>query len=123
MSQAASGTCDDLSVLGSDVTQEKQGGKEAVHVKEGDNKSDKSPPLNSNTLEKIPRKVKSRPGIEPFDREELEVMEELLSKTRGHLGRKTKLGRLRAESSAVIYPAHFLEAEDEADNFLFNSDK
>ncbi|KAI6132273.1 phospholipase D [Pisolithus croceorrhizus] len=50
----------------------------------------------------------SRHGMEPFDRAELEEMENLLKETCGHL---------------VIYPTRFLEGEDEADNFLFNIDR
>ncbi|KIL67865.1 hypothetical protein M378DRAFT_185469 [Amanita muscaria Koide BX008] len=45
---------------------------------------------------------------EPFDRSEREEMEKLLGELNGHL---------------VVYPTKFLEAEDIANNFLFNADR
>ncbi|KIK24525.1 hypothetical protein PISMIDRAFT_645727 [Pisolithus microcarpus 441] len=91
-SRAPSGTREDRS-----TSENGQGTKESLQGKEGD------------TNGKDPPKVKSsRHSTEPFDRVELEEMENLLKETRGHL---------------VIYPTRFLEGEDEANNFLFGADR
>ncbi|KAI6114007.1 phospholipase D [Pisolithus sp. B1] len=86
-SRAHSGIREDRS-----TSENGQGTKESLQGKEGE-----------------PPKVKSsRHGTEPFDRVELEEMENLLKETRGHL---------------VIHPTRFLEGEDEANNFLFGADR
>ncbi|CAK5284305.1 unnamed protein product [Mycena citricolor] len=50
----------------------------------------------------------SQAGPEPFERWERDEMEKLLGQLNGHL---------------VLYPNRFLEGEDVANNFLFNSDR
>ncbi|KAG6337311.1 hypothetical protein ID866_1773 [Astraeus odoratus] len=83
--------------------------KETFQGEEGDGDSVRALPTNSQNLEKEPRRARSTHNqTEPFNRRDIEEMENLLKETRGHL---------------VIYPTRFLVGEDEADNFLFNADK
>ncbi|KAI0081599.1 phospholipase D [Panus rudis PR-1116 ss-1] len=65
------------------------------------------PSNNPPTSEARGRK-QARGGPEPFSQSEREEMERLLEELRGHL---------------VIYPTRFLEGEDIANNFLFNTDR
>ncbi|EGO24033.1 hypothetical protein SERLADRAFT_362129 [Serpula lacrymans var. lacrymans S7.9] len=64
--------------------------------------------VNEKEKEKENRGRKPTKGLEPFDKEEKDEMEELLNQLQGHL---------------VIYPTRFLEGEDIAENFLFNADR
>lgn len=91
-SRAHSGTREDRS-----TSDNVQGTKEGAQGREGDS-SDRE----------LPKVKPQRHGVGPFDRAELEAMENLLKETRGHL---------------VIYPSRFLESEDEANNFIFNADR
>lgn len=62
---------------------------------------------------------------EPFEQWERDAMESLLMEVRGHLGEI--LSSHQPESSPmsfiVVYPTRFLEGEDVANNFLFNTDR
>ncbi|KAI6030532.1 hypothetical protein F5J12DRAFT_903003 [Pisolithus orientalis] len=91
-SRAHSGTREDRS-----TSDNVQGTKEGAQGREGDS-SDRE----------LPKVKPQRYGVGPFDRAELEAMENLLKETRGHL---------------VIYPSRFLESEDKANNFIFNADR
>jgi phospholipase D1/2 len=51
---------------------------------------------------------KSVRGPRPFKKAEWGEMENMLKHIRGHL---------------VLHPTHFLEGEDDGENFLFNADK
>ncbi|KAI0036483.1 hypothetical protein K488DRAFT_41109, partial [Vararia minispora EC-137] len=53
--------------------------------------------------------------IQPFSKQERDEMEALLGELCGHLG--------EPNYCAVVYPTRFLEGEDIANNFLFNSDR
>ncbi|ORY27900.1 putative phospholipase D [Naematelia encephala] len=71
--------------------------------------SKKSPALDSSSTARTDGGPKKHSGPQdPWADWEKDEMEELLAEIRGHL---------------VIYPTRFLEAEDLAGNFLFNSDK
>jgi len=58
--------------------------------------------------EQRPQPLRGTKHVEPFEPWEREEMEKLLEEVNGHL---------------VLYPTRFLEAEDDADNFLFNADR
>ncbi|KZT27381.1 phospholipase D [Neolentinus lepideus HHB14362 ss-1] len=74
----------------------------ASRVADGsENQASASTPTNQQTR-------KPAKGAEPFEKWEREEMEKLLSELNGHL---------------VIYPTRFLEGEDIANNFLFNTDR
>jgi phospholipase D1/2 len=64
--------------------------------------------------------------VEPFEPWEREEMEKLLAEVNGHLGQSHQQSvspLLIFLSQKVLYPTKFLEAEDDADNFLFNADR
>ena len=69
---------------------------------------------------------RSSKNSEPFEKWERDEMEELLSQLNGQLG----MYRLHLDvevfnsvTFTVVYPNHFLEGEDIANNFLFNADR
>ena len=66
-------------------------------------------------------------GSEPFEKWEREEMEKLLLQLNGQLGMYRWSDSLTVEvyfrNVAVVYPNHFLESEDTANNFLFNADR
>ncbi|KAF9242554.1 phospholipase D [Melanogaster broomeanus] len=86
-----------------------EGSKETLHSWDKmDPDSDRPPSTSNQAQEKEPCRRRSGQGAEPIDRTDWEEMENLLKETRGHL---------------VIHPTHFLEDEDDAENFLFVADK
>jgi phospholipase D1/2 len=71
---------------------------------------------------------KARGEPPPFTKQEREDMEALLDELCGHLGQF--LGGFGCSAcahwlieSTVVYPTRFLEGEDVANNFLFNTDR
>jgi phospholipase D1/2 len=70
---------------------------------------------------------RSSKGSEPFEKWEQEEMEKLLLQLNGQLGMYRWSDSLTVEvyfgNVAVLYPNHFLESEDTANNFLFNADR
>ncbi|KAG9315940.1 hypothetical protein JVU11DRAFT_3592 [Chiua virens] len=78
------------------------------HEKDSDWSLPTTVPKSQHTQEKDIGRGKSVRGSRPFDKGELGEMENLLKQIRGHL---------------VLHPTHFLEDEDEGENFLFNADK
>ena len=105
-----------LMAQSSDVTAEEQ-----IQSKEGtENMSD-------NTALGTPHQVDDRPrkpagGVEKREREE---MEKLLGELCGHLGllHHKRGWQLLTPPISVLYSKRFLEAEDVANNFLFNADR
>ncbi|KAF9221001.1 phospholipase D [Gyrodon lividus] len=92
-----------------DPAAKSEGSKETLHIRDRvDIGSDGLLPTFDQAQEKEPTRRRSVRGAEPIDVRDWEEMERLLKETRGHL---------------VIHPTHFLEGEDDADNFLFNTDK
>ncbi|KAF8840775.1 phospholipase D [Paxillus ammoniavirescens] len=86
-----------------------EGSKETFHSRgRADSGAGGLLPTTSHAQEKELSRGKSVQGAEPMDNSDREEMEKLLKETRGHL---------------VIHPTRFLEGEDAADNFLFNTDK
>lgn len=79
---------------------------------QGTSSKDGSPNKDGSThgasKEGAPRPRRPTRGAEPFERWERDEMERLLGELNGHL---------------VFYPTRFLEAEDAANNFLFNADR
>ncbi|KAG8214440.1 phospholipase D [Butyriboletus roseoflavus] len=67
-----------------------------------------SMPKSQHTQEKGLERGKSIRGSQPFDNGEWGETENLLKHIRGHL---------------VLHPTHFLESEDDSENFLFNTDR
>lgn len=65
-------------------------------------------PPGSSEQEPSLKPKRSSKGVEPFEKWEHEEMEKLLGQLCGHL---------------VVFPNHFLEGEDIANNFLFNADR
>jgi phospholipase D1/2 len=73
-------------------------------------------------------KGKRTRGESPFTKQEREEMEALLDELCGHLGQPSKYSAAPhaladAVQLTVIYPTRFLESEDVANNFLFNTDR
>lgn len=62
---------------------------------------------------------------EPFEQWERDAMENLLMEVRGHLGEILSSHQPESlpMSFIVVYPTRFLEGEDVANNFLFNTDR
>ena len=51
-------------------------------------------------------------------------MEKMLKHIRGHLGKAAISCRyFYLKHHLVLHPTHFLEGEDDGENFLFNADK
>jgi phospholipase D1/2 len=72
-----------------------------------------------------PQPLRNTKHAEPFEPWEREAMEKLLGEVNGHLGLSDQQSGLTLLifSLIVLYPTKFLEAEDDADNFLFNADR
>jgi phospholipase D1/2 len=72
-----------------------------------------------------PGERKPARGPEPFEKWEREEMEQLLGELCGHLGITYLCPSISYTDHqiTVTYPTHFLEAEDVANNFLFNADR
>jgi len=71
-------------------------------------------------------KIKKTRGEAPFTKQEREEMETLLQETCGHLGKCSRVSsrfECSQSRSPVVYPTRFLEGEDIAKNFLFNTDR
>ena len=75
-------------------------------------------------------KSKKTKGDLPFTKQEREEMETLLNELCGHLGQYSirvlfffSVLNLHVRASPVIFPTRFLEGEDVAKNFLFNTDR
>ena len=72
-------------------------------------------------------KTKKTKGEPPFTKQEREEMETLLHEVCGHLGQYSSIfcrsAYSIARASLVVYPTRFLEGEDVAKNFLFNTDR
>ncbi|KAF8120583.1 phospholipase D [Boletus edulis] len=84
---------------------------EELHDRDGKDSEQSLPtamPRLQHTQEKELGKGKSTRGHQPFSKAEWGEMENMLEHIRGHL---------------VVHPTHFLESEDEGDNFLFNADR
>lgn len=65
-------------------------------------------------------------GCEPFERWEREEMARLLGELNGHLGNPREMFAYKhcgLHTFTVVYPTKFLEGEDSANNFLFNTDR
>ncbi|KAG6376934.1 hypothetical protein JVT61DRAFT_967 [Boletus reticuloceps] len=85
---------------------------EELHDRDGKDSEQSLPttmPKSQHTQDKELGKGKStRLGHQPFSKAEWGEMENMLEHICGHL---------------VVHPTHFLESEDEGDNFLFNADR
>ena len=95
-----------------------------------DASKDRGDDVNDQTFVQIegqwPQTSRNGKQVEPFEPWEREEMEKLLREVNGHLGQSDQqhlLPLLIFFSSKVLYPTRFLEAEHDANNFLFNADR